>query len=319
VAEDAAQLSWEKRFAPWAAGAALGAIVLQVVGFVMGISANKHAPGRGDPLPIQRTLENFHVHANALLASQAINAAANFFAAGVLFYLFRATRHRRKELPQVVQWLLVIAPVLLAVAVVLYWSGTKAAADKFATPTTVAHVNAKKPTKDERKDAVEFCKKDLKTTSATCVDRYARREAVAKKLADDNRSPITAAAGFGGTLAFAFTYVILALNAMRAGLLTRFMGVLGIIVGALMVLPILPSPVVQIFWLGALGLLFLGRWGGGRGPAWETGKAEPWPVPEGRGGLFAPRPQAEPEPEPQSEPEPVNRPASRKRRRKKKR
>ena len=239
----------------------------------------------------------------------------------MLFYLFRATRHRRKELPQLVQWLLVIAPVLLAVAVVLYWSGTKAAADKFATPTTVAHVKAKTPTKDQRKDAVEFCKKDLKTPSATCTDRYARREAVAKKLADDNRSPITAAAGFGGTLAFAFSFVIVALNAMRAGLLTRFMGVLGIIVGALMVLPILPSPVVQIFWLGALGLLFIGRWAGGRGPAWETGKAEPWPVPEGRGGLFAPRPrpEAEPEPEPQSEPEPVNRPASRKRRRKKRR
>jgi hypothetical protein len=314
VAEDTAQLSWEKRFAPWAAGAAVGAIVLQVAGFAAGISANKHAPGRGDPLPIQRTLENFHDHANALLASQVINAAANFFAAGVLFYLFRATRHRRKELPQVVQPLLVIAPVLLAVAVGLYWSGTKAAADKFATPT-VAHVSAK-PTKDERKDAVEFCKN---RREENCVARRTRLEAVAKKLADDNRSPLTAAAGFGGTLSFAFAYVIIALNAMRAGLLSRFMGILGIIVGAMMVLPILPSPVVQIFWLGALGLLFLGRWAGGRGPAWETGKAEPWPVPEGRGGLFAPRPRAEPEPEPepQPEPEPVNRPASRKRRRNK--
>jgi hypothetical protein len=319
VPDDAAQLSWEKRFAPWAAGAALGAVVFQVAGFVAGVSANKGAPGRGDPLPIQRTLVNFHDHANALLASQLIQSVANFFAAGVLFYLFRATRHRRKELPELVQWLLAIGPVLLIVAVVLYWSGTKNAADKFAMPATVAHVNAKKPTKDERKDAVEFCKKDRKTSSAACVNRYAQREAVAKKLSDDNRSPLTAAAGFGGTLSFAFAYVIIALNAMRAGLLSRFMGILGIIVGAMMVLPLLPSPVVQIFWLGALGLLFLGRWAGGRGPAWETGQAEPWPVPEGRGGLFAPRPRAAPEPEPQPEPEPVNRPASRKRRRKKKR
>jgi hypothetical protein len=316
VADDAAQLSWEKRFAPWAAGAALGAVVLQVAGFVAGISANKGAPGRSDPLPIQRTLENFHAHANALLASQVIQSVANFFAAGVLYYLFRATRHRRKELPAMVQWLLAIGPVLLLIAVVFYWSGTKDAADKFANPVTVAHVNAKKPTKDERKDAVKFCKKQ---SEANCVQRRATLEAKAKKLSDDNRSPLTAAAGFGGTLSFAFAYVIIALNAMRAGLLSRFMGILGIIVGAMMVLPILPSPVVQIFWLGALGLLFLGRWAGGRGPAWETGKAEPWPVPEGRGGLFAPRPQPEPEPEPAPEPAPVNRPASRKRRRKKKR
>ena len=34
-----------------------------------------------------------------------------------------------------------------------------------------------------------------------------------------------------GTLATAFAIVITALNAMRVGLLTRFMGVLGIIVG----------------------------------------------------------------------------------------
>jgi hypothetical protein len=80
-----------------------------------------------------------------------------------------------------------------------------------------------------------------------------------------------------------------------------------------MVLPLLPSPVVQIFWLGAMGVLFMNRWPGGRGPAWETGEAEPWPVPEGRGGLFAPRPAPEPEPEPQPAPEPVKRPASRKR------
>jgi hypothetical protein len=321
MAEDSAQLSWEKRFAPWAAGAALGAVVFQVAGFVVGISANKGAPGRSDPLPIQRTLENFHAHANALLSSQIIQSVGNFFAAGVLYYLFRATRHRRKELPAVVQWLLAIGPVLLLVAVIFYWSGTKTAADKFANPVTVAHVNAKQPTKDERKDGREFCKKNRKTSSASCVNHYGQREAVAKKLADDNRSPLTAAAGFGGTLSFAFAYVIIALNAMRAGLLSRFMGILGIIVGALMVLPILPSPVVQIFWLGALGLLFLGRWAGGRGPAWETGQAEPWPVPEGRGGLFAPRPRAEPEPEPEPQPgpEPVDRPPSRKRRRKKKR
>jgi hypothetical protein len=70
---------------------------------------------------------------------------------------------------------------------------------------------------------------------------------------------------------------------------------------------------VQIFWLGAMGVLFMNRWPGGRGPAWETGEAEPWPVPEGRGGLFAPRPAPEPEPEPQPAPEPVKRPASRKR------
>ena len=41
-----------------------------------------------------------------------------------------------------------------------------------------------------------------------------------------------------------------------------------------------------MFWLGALGGLFLGRWPGGRGPAWETGEPDLWPTPERRMGLL---------------------------------
>jgi hypothetical protein len=62
---------------------------------------------------------------------------------------------------------------------------------------------------------------------------------------------------------------------MRAGLLTRFMGVLGIICGAALVL--LPQNPIVVFWLLALALLFARRWPPGMPPAWETGRAEPWP------------------------------------------
>jgi hypothetical protein len=322
VAGDA-QLTWERRFAPWAAGAALIAIGLQVAGILIGAPANKDSPGRNDPLPIQQSLENFHHHANALLASQLCQAVSSVFAAVVLFYLFRATRARRKELPAAVQWVLVIGPILFLIAVVVSWSDSKSASDKYTAGGAATQVSVK-TTKDQRKDAREFCKKH---PQPNCVASRAHNEAVAKKISDDNRSPKGAAAGFGGVLALGFGYIIIALNAMRAGLLSRFTGILGVIVGALTVLPLLPGPVVQIFWLGSLSVLFLGRWPGvGRGPAWETGRAEPWPVPErrggGGGGLFGPRgPAAEPDPEPPPEPdpEPVNRPASRKRRRKKKR
>jgi len=77
-------------------------------------------------------------------------------------------------------------------------------------------------------------------------------------------------------LALGFAFVIIALNAMRVGLLTRFMGVLGIIVGVTFVLPLDQQGIIRVFWLGALGFLILGRW-----PtvpkAWVTGEAEPWP------------------------------------------
>ena len=45
-----------------------------------------------------------------------------------------------------------------------------------------------------------------------------------------------------------------------------------------MVIPILPGAFVQLFWIVALGMLFLGRWPNGRGPAWSVVEAVPWPT-----------------------------------------
>jgi MFS family permease len=78
-------------------------------------------------------------------------------------------------------------------------------------------------------------------------------------------------------LALGFAFVLIALNAMRVGLLTRFMGVLGIIVGVTFVLPLDQQGIIRVFWLGALGVLFLGRMPSGVPQAWTTGNAEPWP------------------------------------------
>jgi hypothetical protein len=80
-----------------------------------------------------------------------------------------------------------------------------------------------------------------------------------------------------GRFALALALVLVSLNAMRAGLLTRFFGVLGIIAGLLLVLPIDQPGIVRSFFLIGLGLVFLGKWMGGRPPAWSTGTAMPWP------------------------------------------
>jgi hypothetical protein len=316
---DEQQLAWERRFAPRAAMAAFGAVVLQIASFAIQLPAISDAPSADDPLRYRETLLNFNAHSSVLLGSGIANALGLLFASGALYYLFRATRHRRRELPQFVQWLVVIAPVLLAVAVVANWVGLKDASDRYSDPSEVSSVRAT-PTDDQRSDIREFCRTELPRASRTparlaaCRTTRLRQEAVAKKLVDDSRGVVGTAAGFAGTLAIAFSYVIIALNAMRAGLLSRFMGVLGIGVGALIVLPLLPQglPIVQMFWLGALGALFLGRWSGGRGPAWDTGTAEPWPAATRRG-------QAEPPPEPESPPaeeKQVARRSSRKRKRK---
>jgi hypothetical protein len=78
-------------------------------------------------------------------------------------------------------------------------------------------------------------------------------------------------------LMLALSFVLISLNAMRVGLLTRFMGYLGIFAGVLVLFQITQIPVVQAYWLVAFVALLLGRWPSGMPPAWRTGKAEPWP------------------------------------------
>jgi hypothetical protein len=84
--------------------------------------------------------------------------------------------------------------------------------------------------------------------------------------------------GQASALLFAIAFVLTSLNAMRVGLLTRFMGYLGIFTGILVIFPIgSPVPVVQGFWLLALAYLFSGRWPNGVPPSWRSGRPEPWP------------------------------------------
>jgi hypothetical protein len=85
--------------------------------------------------------------------------------------------------------------------------------------------------------------------------------------------------GQAAALLLAVGFVLVALNAMRVGLLTRFMGYLGIFTGVLVLFPIgSPVPVVQGFWLLALAYLFSGRWPNGVPPSWRSGRAEKWPT-----------------------------------------
>jgi hypothetical protein len=125
-----------------------------------------------------------------------------------------------------------------------------------------------------------------------------------------------------GVLLAAMGVVLVSLNAMRVGLLTRFMGFLGIFAGILVIFPLVPIPIVEGFWLVALGYLFSGRWPSGVPPAWRSGRAEPWPSSAemreqrqraagaggARGGGFG-RPKPTPKPAPEAVGAPAPTPA----------
>ena len=79
------------------------------------------------------------------------------------------------------------------------------------------------------------------------------------------------------SLLVAIGFVLISLQAMRVGLLPRFLGYVGMFAGALVLFPIIVLPVVQLYWLVALGVLIAGRWPSGTPAAWRSGRAEAWP------------------------------------------
>jgi hypothetical protein len=121
-----------------------------------------------------------------------------------------------------------------------------------------------------------------------------------------------------GVLLLAMAFVLVSLNAMRVGLLTRFLGYLGMAAGAasLLLFGSPPALLVEIFWLIAIAYMLSGRWTAGEPEAWARGEAVPWPsaadvreqrqrAAGGRGNGRA-KPAARPAPKPRpSESEPV--------------
>jgi hypothetical protein len=94
-------------------------------------------------------------------------------------------------------------------------------------------------------------------------------------------------------LAFVAGMIATAINAMRVGLVPRWMGFLGVFTALLIFLPDISAElqVIPSFWMVMMGILLLGRWPKPTGdpPAWAAGMAVPWPP---RGGKPIGRPTA---------------------------
>jgi hypothetical protein len=119
--------------------------------------------------------------------------------------------------------------------------------------------------------------------------------AVDNALTKSTPNVVTAYLSLLAGLAVAVGMIVIVVNAMRAGLVTRWMGVLGIFTGILLFLPIggATLQVVPAFWLVAMGILYIGKWPNGQPLAWESGEARPWPSraqmrAEARGGAGQP-------------------------------
>ncbi len=255
------QLAWERRLAPPTAAAALLAAVCVIVYQVIIQTAVVEDRPRTKAFP--DLLLGIHAHPTAFVLADVIQAIGYILLGVVLWYLFRATRHRRPEVPGQFIGLVYLGPAMFAIGSVLSAIDRIDLADKFAAGTPIL--------------------------GQAGQDR-------AEDLAGD-ASIVGAVIQQVGLLSIAILFVLVCLNAMRVGLLNRFQGIIGIVVGALFILPLFPGAplVLQTFWLGAVGAILLNRWPGGRGEAWDSGNAEVWPSSMQRRSLAAAAAAAEDE------------------------
>jgi hypothetical protein len=288
------KLQWEARLSRPAAAAAFAAGVLLLAGTVLFQSILEDRP-RTRALP--DFLLSVDKSSGTLLLSAILQAVAGLCLILVFYYLFRAIVHRTEAVPRWFVYLVIAGPAMYAFSQILGAVDRIDVADTFAS----------------KGSTVGDCPAIVGKAGEDC----------AKDLLSDNADAAAIALSLAGSVATAFLFVMLPLRARRVGLLSQFMGILGPIVGALLVLQLVPvvPVVIEAFWLGAIGALYLGTWPGGRGPAWESGEAEAWPGAAGRRGLFSgmqdgAREEGAAASEPEPEPVP-QRPSSRKRRRKK--
>jgi hypothetical protein len=193
-------------------------------------------------------LRSIDEHSGALLIATIARSIGFAFLAVPLFFLFRAAQARTDRMHNALIWLTVIGPVILAVQGLITWSAQTDVASQFVDQSTGVG------------------------------DIYS----LADNLREESGGLQTAAGLLlPGMLALIFSFIYVPLWAVRTGLLTRFFGTLGMALGASLLFILQVALLGLLLWLVYFGLLLMGRVPSGRPPAWDAGKAIPWPSPGG--------------------------------------
>jgi len=184
-------------------------------------------------------------HAFALIAGSALSALSLLALTAMLLLLLKASEYRREEgIWQAAVPVVIVGGVGFAAVGLGHQIATAILSHNFATGS------------DFSNKAVDEV---LTTGGVNLAAQY-----------------ISLLTGLALTAGMIYTCTI----SMRLGLVTRWMGFVGILSALLIFLPIggATLEVIPAFWMAALGILYMGRWPNGDLPAWTSGEARPWPT-----------------------------------------
>lgn len=211
----------------------IGGILLIMLPPILGLGTDFNSAGQDEWLV---KMQAFDANRSDILLSQLLQAAGVLLIAAPLSFLLLAAANRSDRVRKPMLGFTIVGPLLLAISLILYFA---------AFDSVVSTVLEQAP----GPDANDFAK---------------------NALTNETSYSVFGALQIAGLITMVIAMVYTSLWAMRTGLLTRFLGFLGIGLGALF---ILIGPIAVAMWTIVVSPLIAGLWIGPRPPAWDAGEA----------------------------------------------
>jgi len=306
-------LERERRWAIPAAILAVAPIVFYVVSIII-VQRADIVGGNSEAAQ----LASLHDHAGTVLVSAIVRGIGFLLLPLPILYLFLAAKARNPRVQAAMVGFVFLGPILFGIQGVVQAVGAGQAASDFVqmpaephrtyaayqdqvsdNPTQVEKVTVytaensleveqtngdfyavpKYPSKDESTILSDLDAKGIEQESDADTDARPPDAEATEATNDDGALQASQGLLLPAVLGLVVMMIYVPLQSQRAGLITRFMGSLGMALGASMIL-ILPIAVIAMLaWTGFLGLMFTGRVPGGRPPGWQTADAIPWQRP----------------------------------------
>jgi hypothetical protein len=278
VASKTEILARERRWMPKAGYAAIVGAVLGLAGFVLlrsALSGDTNFEG----------LEEAHQHGSTVWLAGVTTLIGTALLVFPLLLLFNAARARNSQMRGQLIGVVVLGPLLVAIAGILLAGGTHEASNNYIegkSKSTLTAAEATEECKEEEREegadkfAEEFEAAGGKSGFEVCEAQKQQEDRASNSIKDASLISVAQFFGIAGGLALVIGLIYTCLQAMRVGLLTRFWGALGMAVGVAALIGFSP---IMLLWFIYLGILLAGWLPGGRPPAWEEGEAVPWMTP----------------------------------------
>jgi hypothetical protein len=260
---------------PKAGLAAILGAVLALAGFVLlrsALSGDTNFEG----------LEEAHEHISTVWIAGVTTLIGTALLVFPLLLLFNATRARSTRVRGQLIGIVVLGPLLVAIAGILLSGGTQEASNNYVEGKSTSTLSAKEANteckEDESSEGAEQFGEEFKagagkTSFEVCEAQKHEEDRASESIKDASLISLAQFFGIAGGFALVIGLIYTCLNAMRVGLLTRFWGALGMAVGVAALIGFSP---IMLLWFIYFGVLLVGWLPGGRPPAWEEGEAVPW-------------------------------------------